>query len=43
LLAEGRREDAVLEARLAEAVAPGDAEVAALWNRVRGIANVSRT
>jgi SAM-dependent methyltransferase len=37
LLGEGRRQDAVLEARLAEAVAPADAEVAALWSRLRSI------
>lgn len=42
LLSEGRRDDAVLEARLAEAVAPGDAEVCALWLRLRGGSAFSR-
>ncbi len=36
LLEECRREDAILEARLAEAVSPGAPEVAALWSRVHG-------
>ena len=35
LLAEGRRQDAVLEARLAEAVGPREPEVARLWSRLR--------
>jgi Flp pilus assembly protein TadD len=35
LLREGRREDAILEARLADATAPGSPEVVALWKKLR--------